>query len=66
MYVCLCNGLTSRAVTAAAATSFSTGGVYRALGVQPRCGKCIPTIRSMVATAKEEAREALASEPASR
>ena len=50
MYVCVCNGLTSRQVDAAAASSTSTGAVYRALGVQPRCGKCIPTIRNMLAS----------------
>jgi bacterioferritin-associated ferredoxin len=61
MYVCLCNGLTTRAIRAVAATCSSTGGVYRALGVEPRCGKCIPTIRGMVAAAKEETREELAS-----
>ncbi len=32
MYVCVCNGLTTRQVRAAAATCSSTGGVYRALG----------------------------------
>jgi bacterioferritin-associated ferredoxin len=65
MYVCVCNGLTSRDVRAAARKSPSTGGVYRALGVQPRCGKCIPTIRDAVAAAKADAHETLAAEPAS-
>jgi bacterioferritin-associated ferredoxin len=64
MYVCVCNGLTSRQVQAAAANNCSTGGVYRALGVQPRCGKCIPTIRGMVISAQQERTEELASEPA--
>jgi bacterioferritin-associated ferredoxin len=64
MYVCVCNGLTSRQVDAVAATCSSTGGVYRSLGVQPRCGKCIPTIRGMVIAAHQERAEELASEPA--
>ena len=64
MYVCLCNGLTSRAINEAAATASSTGGVYRALGVQPRCGKCGPMIRGMVTAARQGIRrEELASEP---
>ncbi|MGH7073950.1 MAG: (2Fe-2S)-binding protein [Stellaceae bacterium] len=61
MYVCVCNGLTTREIRAVAASCPSTGGVYRALGVQPRCGKCIPAIRGMVAAAKEATREELAS-----
>jgi bacterioferritin-associated ferredoxin len=64
MYVCVCNGLTTRQVRAAAATCSSTGGVYRALGTAPRCGKCIPTIRGMVNAAHQERAEELASEPA--
>jgi len=65
MYVCVCNGLTSRQVNAAAATNSSTGGVYRSLGVQPRCGKCIPTIRGIVNALHHERTEELASEAAS-
>jgi bacterioferritin-associated ferredoxin len=64
MYVCVCNGLTTRQVRAAAATCSSTGGVYRALGVAPQCGKCIPTIRATVIAAQQERAEELVSEPA--
>jgi bacterioferritin-associated ferredoxin len=64
MYVCVCNGLTTRQVRAAAATCSSTGGVYRALGVAPQCGKCIPTIRATVISAQQERAEELVSEPA--
>lgn len=64
MYVCVCNGLTTRQVRNAAATCSSTGGVYRALGVAPQCGKCIPTIRATVTAVHQERAEELASEPA--
>jgi len=64
MYVCVCNGLTTRQVRAAAATCSSTGGVYRALGVAPQCGKCIPTIRATVISAHQERAEEPVSEPA--
>lgn len=64
MYVCVCNGLTTRQVRAAAATCSSTGGVYRALGVAPQCGKCIPSIRATVAAVHQERAEELAPEPA--
>jgi bacterioferritin-associated ferredoxin len=64
MYVCVCNGLTTRQVRSAAATCSSTGGVYRSLGVTPQCGKCIPTIRATVNAVQRERAEELASEPA--
>jgi bacterioferritin-associated ferredoxin len=63
MYVCVCNGLTTRQIRSAAASCSSTGGVYRALGVTPQCGKCIPTIRATVNAARQERVEELASEP---
>jgi len=53
MYVCLCNGITSRQIQQAAETHGSTGGIYRSFGVQPRCGKCIPTIRAMISGSRQ-------------
>jgi bacterioferritin-associated ferredoxin len=64
MYVCVCNGLTTRQVQAAATCCSSTGGVYRALGVAPQCGKCIPTIRATVTAVHQQKAEELASEAA--
>ena len=64
MYVCVCNGLTTRQVCAAAARCSSIGGVYRFLGVTPQCGKCIPTIRATVIAAQRQSAEELASEVA--
>ncbi|HEX4040671.1 MAG TPA: (2Fe-2S)-binding protein [Xanthobacteraceae bacterium] len=64
MYVCVCNGLTTRQVRSAATCCSSTGGVYRALGVTPQCGKCIPTIRATINAVHQERAEELASEPA--
>lgn len=62
MYVCVCNGLTTRQVCAAATRCSSIGSVYRFLGVTPQCGKCIPTIRATVKTAQRQDAEELASE----
>jgi bacterioferritin-associated ferredoxin len=64
MYVCVCNGLTTRQVGAAAAHCSSTGAVYRFLGVKPQCGKCITTIRATVTAARQQSAEELASEVA--
>lgn len=50
MYICLCNGLTDRDIRrAAAAGDGSVAQLYRSLGCAPRCGKCVPTVREMVA-----------------
>jgi bacterioferritin-associated ferredoxin len=64
MYVCVCNGLTTRQISAAAAHCSSTGAVYRCLGVKPQCGKCIPTIRATVTAVRQQSAEELASEVA--
>jgi bacterioferritin-associated ferredoxin len=49
MYVCLCNGFTDREVRSiAAASRCSTAGLYRSLGVRPRCGKCVPMVREIL------------------
>ncbi|GAB4178500.1 MAG: hypothetical protein OHK0024_16590 [Thalassobaculales bacterium] len=51
MYVCLCNGFTDRDVVRCARQgACKPGDVYRRLG-QPSCGKCLPTIRAVLAEA---------------
>jgi bacterioferritin-associated ferredoxin len=50
MYICLCNGLTGRDVREhSAGEACSVAMVYRALGVKPQCGKCVPFVRQMLA-----------------
>jgi bacterioferritin-associated ferredoxin len=48
MYVCLCNALTDRDVRAHGGDGCSVAMVYRALGCQPQCGKCVPLVRQML------------------
>jgi len=48
MYVCLCNALTDRDVRNSAQGSCSVAMVYRALGCEPQCGKCVPFVRQML------------------
>jgi len=46
MYVCLCNAIRDRDLhphTAGGCCSVSM--VYRALGAEPKCGKCVPFVR---------------------
>jgi bacterioferritin-associated ferredoxin len=58
MYVCLCNRITDGEIRRHASAAVCTpGAVYRARGVAPRCGKCVPMLRSIL-------QEALKSEPA--
>ena len=49
MYVCLCNMITDREFRAHAAQDDCTvSEVYRSLGTQPRCGKCVPYVKQLV------------------
>jgi bacterioferritin-associated ferredoxin len=49
MYVCLCHGFTDRQVRAiATGADGSTARAYRALGVRPQCGKCVPMVREIL------------------
>lgn len=49
MYICLCNGFTDRQVRSSTETgSVSVSQVYKALGCQPKCGKCVPIVRDML------------------
>ena len=53
MYVCLCNRITDSEIRRHASVAVCTpGAVYRARGVAPRCGKCIPMVRSILQEAQ--------------
>jgi bacterioferritin-associated ferredoxin len=57
MYVCLCNALTDCELRAhATAQTCSVEMVYRALGVEPLCGKCVPFVRQMLQQVVEQGR----------
>ena len=52
MYVCVCHGFTERDLSASAGRCDGTvAGCYRALGVEPTCGKCVPMVRDAVRAA---------------
>jgi bacterioferritin-associated ferredoxin len=45
MYVCVCHGYREACVTKAVDSGpASVSDVYRCLGEQPRCGKCVPDV----------------------
>jgi bacterioferritin-associated ferredoxin len=48
MYLCICNAITDRQARSQTATSCSVAAFYRALGVKPKCGKCVPQVREML------------------
>jgi bacterioferritin-associated ferredoxin len=48
MYVCLCNALTDRDVRNSAEADCSVAMVYRSLGCEPQCGKCVPFVRQLL------------------
>ena len=49
MYICLCNALTDRDVRAKSTQAgCSVAALYRSLGCEPQCGKCVPFVRQML------------------
>jgi bacterioferritin-associated ferredoxin len=50
MYLCICNAITDRQARSHNIDSGnSVAAFYRALGVKPKCGKCVPTVRELLA-----------------
>lgn len=49
MYVCVCNAITDREVSAAVAGG-ATGAdeVFRHFGTEMRCGRCVATMRGLI------------------
>lgn len=63
MYVCICNALKDRQLSAAANDAKSVGEVFRRCDARPQCGKCLPDVAKMIETAREPApADALAAE----
>ena len=55
MYVCLCHAFTDRQLRDAARNGGgSVEGIYRSLGVAPRCGKCLPVVEEILRGRAEE------------
>jgi len=53
MYLCICNAITDRQARSHGAGSGGTArcsvaAFYRALGVKPKCGKCVRVVREML------------------
>ncbi len=48
MYVCICNALKDRQLTAAASKARSVGEVFRRCGARPQCGKCLPDVAKII------------------
>ena len=56
MYVCICNGLKDKQLSAVidGAEAPSVSDVYRELGCKPRCGKCLQDVAAMIETSEIE------------
>lgn len=49
MYLCICNAITDQqARLHDTALGCSVAAFYRALGVKPKCGKCVPLVRELL------------------
>jgi len=56
MYICLCNAISDRDLHPHIAGGCgSVSMVYRALGTEPKCGKCVPFVRQALRQATESA-----------
>ena len=54
MYVCICNALKDRELSAAArhGGSRTVADVFRRCGKRPQCGRCLPDVAEMIDTAR--------------
>jgi bacterioferritin-associated ferredoxin len=57
MYLCICNAITDRQARSQTSASCSVAAFYRALGVKPKCGKCVPLVREMLDARSSDARQ---------
>lgn len=49
MYLCICNAITDgQARSHDAISACSVAAFYRALGIKPKCGKCVPIVREIL------------------
>jgi bacterioferritin-associated ferredoxin len=49
MVVCVCNAIRERDVRAAARDGATSAcQAYRAMGLQPKCGQCVPFAREII------------------
>jgi bacterioferritin-associated ferredoxin len=55
MYVCLCHAISDREIRArcASSTACSVAQIYLARGVAPKCGKCVATMRALIAESRK-------------
>ncbi len=54
MYVCICNALKDKQLTAAAADDARTvAQVFRRCGARPQCGKCLPDVAALIEQQRE-------------
>jgi bacterioferritin-associated ferredoxin len=55
MYVCLCHAISDREIRdrCASLATCSVAQIYLARGVAPKCGKCVATMRTLIAESRK-------------
>lgn len=57
MYICICNALSDRQLSAAATGARSVAEVFRCCGSRPQCGKCLPDVARLIEAQSESAND---------
>ena len=59
MYVCICNALKEAEARRVAPACEAAHQIYGQLGCAPQCGRCIPTMKTILNEVREAANAAL-------
>ena len=61
MYVCICNAIKDKEMSAAAGDDASTvADVFKRCGARPKCGKCLPDVAELIEQHQDAAHPARA------
>ena len=55
MYVCICNALKDKQLTAVAGDASNVAQVFNRCGARPQCGKCLPDVAKIIEDTRDDA-----------
>ena len=60
MYICICNALRDKDLSAASGGARSVAEVFRRCGRRPQCGKCLTDVAQIIEDTRDAATDAQA------